>query len=164
MLSLCLECDSISDVVGLIYKIIVVDFEYASPNPLAFDIANHFHEWTADYHSRTPHTLNPAMYPTSEERRNFYVAYLEHSLSPPTPSTINTSVSPNERVRELELQKLDRQVKVWSPASHAMWAVCGIVQAREDLEGNAEEPEFDYIGYAQCRMDGFRRELKELGL
>ncbi|KAG6332712.1 hypothetical protein ID866_6382, partial [Astraeus odoratus] len=48
-------------------QIVVVDFEYAAPNPLAFDIANHFHEWTADYQSSTPHMLDPSRYPTAEE-------------------------------------------------------------------------------------------------
>ncbi len=29
-----------------------------------------------------------------------------------------------------------------------MWAVWGIVQAREDVEGHVVEPEFDYLGYS----------------
>jgi choline kinase len=45
-----------------------------------------------------------------------------------------------------------------------MWAVWGIVQAKEDMEGKEDEPEFDYIGYARCRMEGFRRETKALGI
>lgn len=39
------------------------DYEYASYNPVAFDIANHFCEMTADYHSEEPHLLNFALYP-----------------------------------------------------------------------------------------------------
>jgi choline kinase len=31
------------------------------------------------------------------------------------------------------------------------------------VENTVEEPEFDYIAYAQCRIAGFRRELKQLG-
>jgi len=136
-------------------KVIVVDFEYASPNPAAFDIANHFHEWTANYHSPTPHILDPTHYPTAQERRNFYVAYIEQCV-------VSSSAPPEvleEDILEGELEKLDRQVKAWSPASHAMWAVWGIVQAKEDIEGKEGEPEFDYIGYARCRMKGFRREV-----
>jgi len=140
-------------------QLIVVDFEYASPNPAAFDIANHFHEWTANYHGSVPHVLNPSLYPTHEERRNFYLAYLEHSAPRPSAAT-----QLSESARELELQKLDRQVSLWSPASHAMWAVWGLVQAREDLEAEVEAPEFDYIGYAKCRFEGFRRGLRELGI
>ena len=52
-----------------------------------------------------------------------------------------------------------------------MWAVWGIIQAREDLELAAqgensavEEPEFDYLGYAKCRVEGFRREIAALNL
>ena len=64
------------------------------------------------------------------------------------------------------MRKLEAFVRLWSPASHAMWAVWGIVQAREDIEGIQagtllpEDVEFDYLGYAKCRMEGFRRELK----
>ncbi|KII93381.1 hypothetical protein PLICRDRAFT_171144 [Plicaturopsis crispa FD-325 SS-3] len=141
-------------------QIIVVDFEYASPNPAAFDIANHFHEWTANYHSSTPHILDAALYPTPAERSNFYAAYLEHSLAPPSLGAVAVS---GEMLAQ-EAQVLEARVRAWSPASHAMWAVWGIVQAREDVEGAVSEPEFDYIGYAKCRMEGFRREISLLGL
>lgn len=134
----------------------MVDFEYASPNPAAFDIANHFHEWTANYHSSIPHILDSARYPSYDERRNFYIAYLEHSTEP-VPFTTG-------KIPEVTIQQLDKQVRVWSPASHAMWAMWGLVQAREDLEGGITEPEFDYLGYAQSRIEGFRREIKELGI
>jgi len=139
-------------------QLIVVDFEYASPNPASFDIANHFHEWTANYHSSTPHFLDPSRYPTYEERRNFYVAYLGHTaISGGYPLLDDTE-------REDQLAKLDKQVRYWSPASHAMWAIWGLVQAREDIEGHVEEPEFDYISYSICRMTAFRREIRALGI
>ncbi|KAK7468644.1 hypothetical protein VKT23_003148 [Stygiomarasmius scandens] len=135
-------------------QIIVVDFEYAAPNPASFDIANHFHEWTANYDSATPHLLDESLYPTYGERRNFFLAYLEHSNATPcTPSELDTLV-----------QNLEEQVRYWSPASHAMWAIWGIVQARDDVESEVQEPEFDYIGYARCRMAGFRRSLQALGI
>lgn len=72
-----------------------------------------------------------------------------------------------------EAARLERQVSIWSPASHAMWAVWGLVQAREDLElavqaratgAPPEPPEFDYLAYALCRIEGFRREMGVLGL
>lgn len=134
-------------------QIVVVDFEYASPNPLAFDIANHFHEWTADYNSSTPHVLDLSRYPTPDQRRNFYQAYLLRAQSPSS-----------EAVSEASLTKLDRQVRIWSPAAHGMWAVWGIVQARDNVERGMGEGEFDYIGYAKCRMEGFLREIKDLGV
>jgi len=128
-------------------QIVVVDFEYSGPNPAAYDIANHFHEWTANYHSSTPHLLDFSAYPTLQERRNFYTAYL--GPNPPHQARMNS---------------LDDQVRYWSPASHAMWAIWGIVQAREDLAGNTQQPEFDYVAYATCRMAAFRRELRSLSV
>ncbi len=62
------------------------------------------------------------------------------------------------------VNKLKDQVRYWSPASAAMWAVWGIVQAREDVEGNVVEPEFDYLGYSLNRFNGFRREIRKLGV
>lgn len=155
-------------------QIIVVDFEYSAPNTAAFDIANHFHEWTADYHGPTPQLLDPSRYPTESERKNFYRSYISHSFSPlstggePCPKD-----TPPGFDMEAEMQRLEAQVRVWSPSSHAMWAVWGIIQAREDLELAAQarathsvpdEPEFDYLGYAQCRFEGFRREIRALGV
>ncbi|TFK76813.1 kinase-like protein [Pluteus cervinus] len=137
-------------------QIVVVDFEYAAPNPAAFDIANHFHEWTANYHGDTPHILDVACYPTLEERYNFYDAYIRHSyvfkgLSLPSPAEL-----------EAQVRNMEQEVRLWSPASHGMWAIWGIVQAREDVEEHNENPEFDYLAYARCRMAAFRRDLAQL--
>lgn len=131
-----------------------MDFEYASPNPAAFDIANHFHEWTANYHGETPHLLDPTRYPAPEERFNFYRAYLSHY----NPSSTSSEPMPDQE------RRLEAQVRAWSPASHGMWALWGLVQAREALDGTDGEPEFDYVGYAQCRMEAFRRELSALSV
>lgn len=63
------------------------------------------------------------------------------------------------------MNALEKQVQMWSPASHGMWAVWSVVQARGTLEVNdAAEAEFDYLGYAQCRFEGFQRGLKDLDL
>jgi choline kinase len=136
-----------SAMTDLFLQIIVVDFEYASPNPAAFDIANHFHEWTVNYHGDKSWFLDPEKYPTHPERQHFYKAYL----------TALTNAAPTEQ----QLITLDHQVRVWSPASHAMWAIWGIVQAKEDLE-TKEQGEFDYLRYAECRLNAFKRDLKSL--
>jgi hypothetical protein len=39
------------------------DYEYSSFNPVAYDIANHFCEMAADYHSEEPHLLDYTKYP-----------------------------------------------------------------------------------------------------
>jgi len=120
------------------HRIIVVDFEYAAVNTAAYDIANHFHEWTANYHDELPHCLNPARYPTLAQRINFYKGYLG-----PDPS-------------QEEVSTLEKRVQRWSAASHGMWALWGVVQAREMVLTGAEKDDFDYIGYALSRMGLFR--------
>lgn len=134
----------------------MVDFEYAGINPASFDIANHFHEWTANYHADNPHLLDFSRYPTQVERFNFYKAYTRQSMVlEQAPLTSSTELSRRAKL-------LDDQVRYWSPASHAMWAIWGIVQAREDVENVVKEPEFDYLGYSRHRMNAFRRELASL--
>lgn len=93
-----------------------------------------------------------------EERRNFYIAYLGHTI------VSGESLLLDNADRELQVTNLDEQVRFWSPASHAMWAIWGIVQAREDVEANVEEPEFDYISYSIGRMAAFYREVRALGI
>jgi len=141
------------------HQIIVVDFEYASPNPAAFDIANHFHEWTANYHGPTPHLLDASRYPTPAERRTFLAAYLKNRTTPsPTFSELSAAA------RELALAALENAVRAWSPSSHAMWAMWAVVQAREDVQAHVAQPEFDYVGYARGRMAAFYRELAALSV
>jgi len=62
------------------------------------------------------------------------------------------------------MTELDGDVVCWGAASHAGWAIWGIVQAREDVEAGTVQPEFDYIGYAKGRMAAFRQDLQRFGL
>lgn len=161
-------------------QIIVVDFEYAAPNPAAFDIANHFHEWTSSYvSSDTPWLLDRSIYPTLEQRQHFYHAYLSPLPTGPSSSSnllLSSSTSSlssdnyipvlhNGKVQE-ELDQLERQVKAWSPSSHAMWALWGLIQAKDEVMGDdlGELGEFNYLGYAVGRVGAFRREIAELGV
>ena len=79
-------------------------------------------------------------------------------------------------ISEEDIDLLEEQVKRWSPASHAMWAIWGVVQAREEVEraksggnldGEEDEEvpagEFEYLTYAKGRFEAFRREAKALG-
>jgi choline kinase len=60
-------------------QLIVIDFEYASQNLPALEFANHFTEWTYNYHdATTPYACNAERYPTPEEQHRFIKAYLDH--------------------------------------------------------------------------------------
>uniref|UniRef100_A0A1D1XYF8 Putative choline kinase n=1 Tax=Anthurium amnicola TaxID=1678845 RepID=A0A1D1XYF8_9ARAE len=54
----------------------IIDYEYATYNPVAYDFANHFCEMAADYHTETPHVLDFSKYPDFQERKKFVQAYL----------------------------------------------------------------------------------------
>lgn len=208
-------------------QIIVVDFEYASPNCAAFDIANHFCEWTTDYLGPNPALLKPSRFPTRAERDNFYLAYLQSGLvldnrssraDPETPTgssgqlvdspsstpalsrhNSQAQISRHGSLTQMQsktpplaqfarrgsavlpdaMDLLEEQVRRWMPASHGMWAIWALVQARDDVErinrrmegkrqdGEEEEEdvmEFDYLLYASDRIRIFREACQELGV
>jgi choline kinase len=60
-------------------QLIVIDFEYAGPNVRGYEFANHFIEWTYNYHDpQESHVCNASKYPTPEEQRRFIQAYVQH--------------------------------------------------------------------------------------
>ncbi len=64
-----------------------------------------------------------------------------------------------------QLDDMDGLVRAWSPASHGMYAVWGIVQARDDITVLGDVgPEFNYLGYSLGRVAGFRKEIAALGI
>ncbi|GAA6009950.1 hypothetical protein JCM11491_000877 [Sporobolomyces phaffii] len=117
-------------------RIIVVDFEYAGANPRGFDIANHFCEWQADYHHASlSHSLSAHQaYPTRAEKVRFLRAYVGCDGGFDEPQDEERAGSSEDA----RVEKLLDEVTVWEPSSHAMWAVWGIVQAKEDLLARIE--------------------------
>ncbi|KAK4232277.1 kinase-like domain-containing protein [Podospora fimiseda] len=60
-------------------QLVVIDFEYAAANIPGLEFANHFSEWTYNYHDPTaPHACNTTKYPTPEQQRRFIKAYVDH--------------------------------------------------------------------------------------
>ncbi|WWC91859.1 uncharacterized protein L201_006806 [Kwoniella dendrophila CBS 6074] len=148
------------------HRYIVIDFEYACPNARGYDIANHFHEWQANYHHPTlSHSLRDHyLYPTLEEREDFYRAYLSIELD----GSEEIVHSRKDVLRE-KVEALEREVRIWSPACSLLWSLWGIISAQEQVEAIAENkegyvPEFDSLAYAAGRMEMFRKEAKELGV
>ncbi|OAQ85094.1 choline kinase [Purpureocillium lilacinum] len=74
-------------------QLIVIDFEYAGANTPGLEFANHFTEWTYNYHdAATSHACNHIMYPTVEEQKRFIKAYVDHR-----PQFPNASLTPRIR-------------------------------------------------------------------
>ncbi|KAJ8773997.1 hypothetical protein K2173_009428 [Erythroxylum novogranatense] len=120
-----------------------IDYEYASYNPIGFDIANYFCEMAADYHSDTPHVLDYSKYPGFEERKNFVRAYLNRSAS-------------GDQSSDGDLEQLLEKVEKYGLASHLFWGLWGLISDR------VNEIDFDYMGYARQRFEQYWLRKPEL--
>ncbi|KAH7657378.1 Ethanolamine kinase protein [Dioscorea alata] len=114
--------------------ITIIDYEYASFNPIAFDIANHFCEMASDYHSDTPHVLDFNKYPDFEERKRFVEIYLSSS---------------GEKPDDTEVNRLLEDIEKYTLASHLVWGLWGIISE------HVNEIDFDYIEYARQRFQQY---------
>jgi ethanolamine kinase len=105
-----------------------IDYEYATPAPASFDIANHFAEWggfDCDYN----------VLPTRHVRRSFLREYL-HSFS----------AHANNTYKESDLDDLFAQVDHFRGVPGFYWGIWALIQAQISLI------EFDYAGYAEIRL------------
>ncbi|KAK2634386.1 hypothetical protein Ddye_029178 [Dipteronia dyeriana] len=112
-------------------SITIIDYEYASYNPIAYDLANHFCEMAADYHTETPHLLDYSKYPDLEERQRFLLAYMG---------------STGDQLNDVEMSQLLEDVEKYTLASHLIWGLWGIISE------HVNEIDFDYIEYARQRF------------
>ncbi|XP_050213663.1 probable choline kinase 1 isoform X2 [Mercurialis annua] len=115
-------------------SITIIDYEYSSYNPVAYDIANHFCEMTANYHSDTPHILDFGKYPGLEERRRFVHAYLSSAGDKPS----------EEKVKQL----IDNAEK-FTLANNLFWGLWGIIS------GYVNKLDFDFLEYARQRFEQY---------
>ncbi|KAK0749322.1 kinase-like domain-containing protein [Schizothecium vesticola] len=68
-------------------QLIVIDFEYAAANTPGLEFANHFSEWTYNYHDPTvPYACDATRYPTPEQQHRFIKAYVDHQPPSHTPA------------------------------------------------------------------------------
>ncbi|KAK8579883.1 hypothetical protein V6N13_143044 [Hibiscus sabdariffa] len=114
--------------------ITLIDYEYASYNPVAYDLANHFCEMAANYHSETPHILDYSIYPDMEERRRFISAYL--------------ASSGNEH-SDAEVEQLLIDAEKYTLANHLFWGLWGIIS------GHVNKIDFNYLEYARQRIQQY---------
>jgi len=105
-----------------------IDYEYATPAPASFDIANHFAEWggfECDYSAM----------PTRKVRRAFLREYL-----------YSCSAHQNRTYQESELEDLFEQVDRFRGVPGFYWGIWALIQAQISLI------DFDYASYAEVRL------------
>ncbi|PVH62082.1 hypothetical protein PAHAL_3G200500 [Panicum hallii] len=111
----------------------IIDYEYASFNPVAYDIANHFCEMAADYHSEKPHVLDYTKYPDTHERKQFVQTYLSSS----------------GEESDAEVENLIKSIEKYTLASHLVWGLWGIISE------HVNDIDFDYKEYARQRFEQY---------
>ncbi|XP_059279957.1 probable choline kinase 1 [Lycium ferocissimum] len=121
--------------------ITIIDYEYGGYNPIAYDLANHFCEMTANYHTATPHIMHFNTYPDLEERQRFVRAYLSSSGHQPS---------------DEEVKKLTDEAEKYTLANHLFWGLWGVISAY------VNNIEFDYMEYARGRFKQYWLRKPEL--
>eukprot|EP01102_Stenamoeba_stenopodia_P000226 TRINITY_DN10194_c0_g1_i1.p1 TRINITY_DN10194_c0_g1~~TRINITY_DN10194_c0_g1_i1.p1 ORF type:complete len:618 (+),score=161.12 TRINITY_DN10194_c0_g1_i1:61-1854(+) len=128
-----------------------IDFEYGNYNYRGFDIANHFCEWMFDYSKQEyPYfTTEPGRYPTETQMKHFLRNYLTVVKTSSGPST--TVEIPISDVDEREVDALMMEARCFTLASHLLWAMWGIIQAK------SSEIEFGFLEYSAARFREYYR-------
>ena len=108
-----------------------IDYEYATPSPAAFDLANHFAEWggfDCDYN----------VLPTKSQRREFIAEYIR---------SYSSLLPPGEKLDEAsEAEKLFAEVDLFRGLPGFYWGIWALIQA------TISEIDFDYAAYAEVRL------------
>lgn len=116
-----------------------IDYEYATPGPAAFDIANHFAEWAG-------YDCEHSAVPTKSQRREFlkhYVAsYRYHSIS-------DTDTIAVEIDFQKDIDTLYEQVEQFRGMPGFFWGVWALIQAM------ISQIDFDYTKYADLRLSEY---------
>ncbi|KAF2667474.1 kinase-like protein [Microthyrium microscopicum] len=112
-------------------KVHFIDYEYATPSPVAFDIANHFAEWGG-------FDCDFTVLPTRAQRRNFLSTYLQAYNS-----------FKGREFESKELEQLMAEVDLFRGVPGFYWGIWAIIQAE------ISSIDFDYANYAEVRMSEY---------
>ncbi|MCJ1465083.1 hypothetical protein MMC07_003699 [Pseudocyphellaria aurata] len=143
-----------------------IDYEYATPCPAAFDLANHFAEWgglSCDY----------SVLPTRSVRRSFLREYLDsytHHITQTSSPHVSTRLQNGEkgaarqagerqereemRRKELE-QRLFDEVDRFRGIPGLYWGVWALIQK------TISQIDFDYGSYAELRLGEYWASRRE---
>ncbi|XXQ34626.1 Aminoglycoside phosphotransferase domain-containing protein [Plasmodiophora brassicae] len=131
-------------------RYVLIDYEYASWNYAAYDLANAFCESALDNNpaagsSTTGFLVRPELAPTLDTEIHVARSYL---------STFHGRTPSQDEVRALI-----SEIALFKPASHLLWAAWGLVQASDGVS-----VDFDYKAYAMARLDTFYHDVVPLTL
>jgi len=109
-----------------------IDYEYATPCPAAFDIANHFAEWGG-------FDCEHGLLPTKSQRLDFIQEYIKSYFS----HISNSNSSIDEKA---EVTRLFDEVDIFRGIPGFYWGIWALIQA------TISQIDFDYASYAEIRL------------
>lgn len=121
-----------------------IDYEYATPSPAAFDLANHFAEWGG-------FDCDFSVLPTRAQRLEFIQAYVRAYFE-----LLPASEKPAEVDEEKEVAKLFEEVDVFRGLPGFYWGIWSLIQAQ------ISQIDFDYANYAEVRFGEYWAWLDEV--
>ncbi|KAK0633385.1 kinase-like domain-containing protein [Immersiella caudata] len=109
-----------------------IDYEYATPSPAAFDLANHFAEWGG-------FDCDFSVLPTRTQRREFITEYVHAYFSQlqEKPAAVDEAV---------EVEKLVAEVDLFRGLPGFYWGIWALIQA------TISQIDFNYASYAETRL------------
>jgi len=113
-----------------------IDYEYATPSPAAFDIANHFAEWAG---FDCDHTAVPTTSQRIDFLKSYVGAFRFHSIS----DTDNLAL---EVDFHNDVVLLNQQVDLFRGVPGFYWGIWALIQA------TISQIDFDYTSYAELRL------------
>ena len=122
-------------------KLVVIDFEYSGPNPVSYDLANHFSEWMHDYSCSKPWSCNSSLFPNKEQLLNFLYSYVSHLKS-------SSNVNKRKATKELddEVRFFYNDVIKWRATVQLFWSIWSIIQSGElQKENESLKNQFESI-------------------
>jgi len=119
-----------------IRKVNIIDFEYQSPNPAAFDIAEHFNEYAGL-------ELDFSIVP----KKDYMTWWLKEYLM---------VFKNSENIHAEEISRWVESVKLMMPLSHLYWGTWSLMQAE------LSTIDFEYVSYAHKRIEEYFRLKNEI--
>lgn len=114
---------------GAATSVSFIDYEYGTPSPVAFDVANHFAEWAG-------YDCDYSAVPTPSQRLAFIREYIKSYAR----------LSGAAMDEEKETRKLMHEVDVFRGVPGFYWGIWSLIQA------TISHINFDYATYAEKRL------------
>ncbi|RDA85989.1 hypothetical protein CP532_4865 [Ophiocordyceps camponoti-leonardi (nom. inval.)] len=114
---------------GAVSSVSFIDYEYGTPSPVAFDVANHFAEWAG-------YDCDYSAVPTQSHRLAFIREYIR----------AYAQLSGVDMDEEREVRRLMHEVDVFRGVPGFFWGIWSLIQAE------ISHIDFDYASYAEARL------------